>query len=80
MLQATMGFVEVILLVTGVLFIAKSMFLYVKRTKDWSGVAVMVIKRVGMDAHEYRCYRFGVSCFVVGVIVRIVNMIFWPQL
>ena len=80
MLQTTMNYAEIVLLVTGLLLIAKSMFQYGLRTRDWSGVAIMIVKRVGMDAAEYRWYRFGVSCFVVGVIIRIANMIFWPQL
>ena len=79
MLQTTMNFAEIILLVTGLLLIAKSMFQYGLRTRDWSGVAIMIVKRVGMDAAEYRRYRLGVGCFVVGVVIRIANMIFWPQ-
>ena len=80
MLQTSMNYAEILLLVTGILLIAKSIFQYGQRTRDWSGIAIMIVKRVGMDAAEYRWYRFGVGCFIIGVAIRIVNMIFWPQL
>lgn len=78
MLETTMSFAEMILIVSGLLLITKSVMQYGKRTSDWSGVVKMFYKRVGMDTAEYKWYRLGVSCFVVGVIVRVVNLIFWP--
>ncbi|MDX1302910.1 hypothetical protein [Photobacterium sp.] len=80
MLQITMNYAEILLLVTGLLLITKSLFQYGKRTRDWSGLAMMIVKRVGMDTAEYRWYRLGVSYFVAGVVIRIANMIFWPQM
>ena len=78
MLEITMNFAEMILIVSGLLFIAKSALQYGKRTTDWAGIAKMFYKRVGMDTAEYKWYRLGVSCFVFGVVVRIVNLTFWP--
>jgi len=78
MLETTMSFAEMILILSGLLFIAKSVIQYGKRTSDWSGAIKMFYKRVGMDTAEYKSYRLGVSCFVIGVAVRIVNLTFWP--
>ena len=78
MLETTMRFAEILLIASGLLFIAKSIAQYGKRTSDWSGVAKMFYKRVGMDTKEYKWYRLGVGCFVVGIVVRIVNLTFWP--
>ncbi|MGF1729201.1 hypothetical protein L4D19_06375 [Photobacterium kasasachensis] len=78
MLETTMGIAEMVLIISGLLFITKSVMQYGKRTSDWGGVVKMFYKRVGMDTAEYKWYRLGVSCFVIGVVVRIVNLTFWP--
>ncbi|MCG7587017.1 hypothetical protein [Photobacterium sp. OFAV2-7] len=77
-METTMSFAEMVLIISGLLFITKSVMQYGKRTSDWGGVAKMFYKRVGMDTAEYKWYRLGVSCFIVGVVVRIVNLTFWP--
>ncbi|GAB3526648.1 hypothetical protein GCM10027342_30830 [Photobacterium alginatilyticum] len=78
MLETTMSFAEIVLIISGLLFITKSVMQYGKRTSDWGGIVKMFYKRVGMDTAEYKWYRLGVSCFIVGVVVRIVNLTFWP--
>ncbi|MGF1690944.1 hypothetical protein [Photobacterium kagoshimensis] len=79
MLQTSLSAIEMLLITIGVLMIVKSMLQFGLRTKNWLGVVTMFYKRIGMDVAEYRWYRMGVASFVLGVIVRIVNLVFWPE-
>ncbi|KMV31947.1 hypothetical protein L4D00_20740 [Photobacterium swingsii] len=78
MLQTSLSVIEMLLITLGVLMIAKSMLQFGQRTHNWLGVATMFFKRVGMNVAEYRWYRMGVASFVLGVVVRIVNLTVWP--
>lgn len=78
MLETAMTIAEILFITSGLLFTAKSIHQYGRRTSDWAGAAKMFYKRIGMDTAEYKWYRLGISFFVVGVLVRIVNLTFWP--
>ncbi|OAN13166.1 hypothetical protein A3K86_16025 [Photobacterium jeanii] len=78
MLQTSLVVAEIVLLSLGVLMIIKSMAQFGQRTQNWLGVLTMFYKRVGMDIAEYRWYRLGVASFVLGVVLRIVNLTIWP--
>ncbi|UXI03930.1 CDK5RAP3 family protein [Photobacterium sp. TY1-4] len=78
MLETSLKIVEIMLIASGLLLITKSVFQYGTRTRDWSGVVKMFYKRVSMNVAEYKAYRLGVSAFILGVLVRIVNLTLWP--
>ncbi|KLV05490.1 membrane protein [Photobacterium aquae] len=70
---------EYVLVAVGLSMLGRGIYLYGHRTRDWSGIAKMFYQRVGMLAGEYRWYQLGVSVFVLGVVVRIVNLMLWPS-
>ncbi|UTV30233.1 hypothetical protein [Photobacterium atrarenae] len=76
--ETTLQFAEIILIACGLMLITRSIFQYGKRTRDWTGVAKMFYQRVSMNVAEYKAYRLGVSAFILGVIIRIVNLTLWP--
>ncbi|PSW21834.1 hypothetical protein C9I98_00780 [Photobacterium sanctipauli] len=78
MLATGMFTLQMALLVVGLAMVGASIAQYGKRTHDWAGVVKMFYKRVEMTTSEYKSYRLGVALFVLGVVVRIVNLTFWP--
>ncbi|QUJ70481.1 hypothetical protein KDD30_20530 (plasmid) [Photobacterium sp. GJ3] len=78
MLEIIAKTAEWTLLIVGLLLILTSMANYGRRTKDWGGLVTMFYKRVSMTAKEYNFYRFGVAAVVLGIVLRMVNLIFWP--
>nr|WP_198160276.1 MULTISPECIES: hypothetical protein [Photobacterium] len=77
-MEATMKFIEIIFLVSGMMFISTGIIQYGRRTSDWFGVIRMFYRRISMSVVEYKWYRSGVACFVLGVIARVANLTFWP--
>ena len=78
MLQVSMAIGEYLLIMAGLAMTGAGIVLYGRRTHDWSGVVKMFYKRIGMSVEEYKWYRLGVSALILGVVVRVVNLIFWP--
>ncbi|WP_299012935.1 hypothetical protein [uncultured Photobacterium sp.] len=78
MLETITNVAEILLLVFGLMFITMGVGQYGWRTADWGGVVKMFYQRICMNTSEYKWYRLGVSSFVFGVIVRIVNLTIWP--
>ena len=78
MLQVSMTVAEYVLILAGLVLVGNGIILYGRRTSDWTGVLKMFYNRIGMSAAEFKWYRLGVAALVLGVIVRIVNLTFWP--
>ena len=78
MLQVSMTVAEYLFILAGLVMVGNGIILYGRRTSDWTGVLKMFYNRIGMSADEFKWYRLGVALLVVGVIVRIANLTFWP--
>ncbi|WP_428468883.1 hypothetical protein [Photobacterium minamisatsumaniensis] len=78
MLATGMFTVQMALLVVGLAMVTVSIAQYGKRTHDWGGIVKMFYKRVEMTSGEYKSYRLGIALLVIGVVIRIVNLTFWP--
>ncbi|PSW15715.1 hypothetical protein C9J01_01475 [Photobacterium rosenbergii] len=79
MLQVSMTVAEYVLILAGLVLVGNGIILYGRRTSDWTGVLKMFYNRIGMSAVEFKWYRLGVAALVLGVIIRIVNLTFWPS-
>ncbi|MBY5946289.1 hypothetical protein [Photobacterium rosenbergii] len=79
MLQVSMTVAEYVLILAGLVLVGNGIILYGRRTSDWTGVLKMFYNRIGMSASEFKWYRLGVAALVLGVIIRIVNLMFWPS-
>lgn len=78
MMAATMSVLETILIFAGIFMILRAIIRYGKRTNDWKGTLTMFFKRVPMKVDEFRWYKLGVSFVLFGIVIRVVNMTFWP--
>ncbi|MBL4829955.1 MAG: hypothetical protein JKY55_08750 [Aliivibrio sp.] len=77
-MEMVMSGIENILIFGGVASIIRSIMLYGKRTEDWKGAVTMFLKRISLSITEAKWYKFGVSMFLLGVVLRIVNYTLWP--
>ncbi|MDO6582053.1 hypothetical protein Q4491_11955 [Photobacterium sp. 2_MG-2023] len=78
MLEMASKSAEWLLLLSGVTLILTSMVQYGRRTRNWGGVMTMFYKRVSMTAIEFKFYRSGVAAVILAIVLRMVNLIFWP--
>ncbi|WP_117234117.1 hypothetical protein [Vibrio maerlii] len=67
----TLFWLEKVLLVAGILSILTSMYMYGRRSSDWSGLVTMFFKRVQMNIAEYKWYRIGVALVLVAVVLKV---------
>ncbi|KHT61894.1 membrane protein [Photobacterium gaetbulicola] len=78
MLQLSMSVAEYLLILAGLAMVGNGIILYGRRTSDWTGILKMFYNRIGMSVQEFKWYRLGVASLVLGVVVRILNLTFWP--
>ncbi|MGF1734645.1 hypothetical protein [Photobacterium satsumensis] len=78
MLQLSMTVAEYLLILAGLAMVVNGIIIYGRRTSDWTGVLKMFYNRIGMSVEEFKWYRLGVASLILGVIIRIVNLTFWP--
>ncbi|WP_237582944.1 hypothetical protein [Photobacterium halotolerans] len=78
MLEMASKSAEWLLLLCGVILILTSMVQYGRRTRNWGGLVTMSYKRVSMTAIEFKFYRSGVAAVILAIILRMVNLVFWP--
>ena len=75
------GYLEPAAFTTGLVLILIALFKYTQRTKDYgSGWRVMINKlKDGFTLDEFKFYRLGIVILVFGLIIRLVNQIFFPS-
>ena len=76
-MELVLNSIELLLIGTGIIFLCLSITQYGKRTSDWRGACTLFVKRIEMSAQEYKWYRLGISTFILGVTVRIINLTLW---
>ncbi|MDD9197217.1 hypothetical protein PVK62_15425 [Aliivibrio sp. S3MY1] len=65
---------ENLFIASGVFSLLLAISLYAKRTADWGGACLLFVKRIDLSIQEYKWYRIGVSVFIIGVLIRILNL------
>lgn len=75
---ATLNWIENITLLIGIGCILLSITQYGRRSSDWSGVVMMVFKRIPMNVAEYKWYRLGVALVIFAVVLRIIVLTLYP--
>ena len=79
MIETALSGIENVLIIGGLASIIRSIMLYGQRTQDWKGAMTMFVKRIPLSITEAKWYKFGVSMFLLGVVLRVINYTLWPM-
>ncbi|PSJ48327.1 LPXTG cell wall anchor domain-containing protein [Zobellella taiwanensis] len=71
--------VEILLLLAGIVLVAVGVLAYGRRRKDWLALPRILFNRArDLTLKEYQWLRFGGILLFAGVVVRILNLTFYP--
>lgn len=71
--------VEILLLLAGIVLVAVGVLAYGQRRKDWLALPRILFNRArDLTLKEYQWLRFGGILLFAGVVVRILNLTFYP--
>jgi len=81
MMIQLLGFLETAAFISALLLILTALFKYTQRTHDYQSVWRVLINQLkdGFNIAEFKLYRLGVSIAVFGLVLRLVNQIFFPS-
>jgi|GEM_PF-1923055 len=67
--------------ILGLLLVLTALFQYVQRTNDYHGIWRILINKLkdGFIVSEFKIYRLGVSILLIGLVLRLINHIFFPS-
>ena len=81
MIIQLLSFLEIAAFTTGILLILIALFKYTQRTQDYQSVWRVLINKLknGFNMTEFKIYRLGISILVFGLVLRLINQIFFPS-
>jgi len=67
--------------ILGLLLTLTALFKYTQRTQDYQSVWRVLINKLkdGFTIAEFKLYRLGISILLVGLVLRLINQIFFPS-
>jgi len=67
--------------IIGLILTLTALFKYTQRTQDYQSVWRVLINKLknGFNIAEFKIYRLGVSILIFGLVLRLVNQIFFPS-
>lgn len=65
----------------GLVLVFIALFKYTQRTKDYGSIWRVVLNKLknGFNLEEFKIYRLGAIILIFGLIVRLINQIFFPS-
>jgi len=81
MMMQLLSFLEIGAFTAAVLLILTALYKYTQRTQDYQSVWRVLINKLkdGFNIAEFRLYRLGISIAIFGLVLRLVNQIFFPS-
>lgn len=81
MIMQLLSILEPAAFTIGVLLILTALFKYTQRTNDYQSIWRVLINKLkdGFNIAEFKIYRTGVSILIFGLVIRLVNQIFFPS-
>tara|TARA_B110000046_G_C12803974_1_gene318408 strand:+ start:288 stop:536 length:249 start_codon:yes stop_codon:yes gene_type:complete len=75
------GYLEPAAFILGIGLVLIALFKYTQRTKDYGSVWRVMVNKLkdGFTIDEFKYYRLGVVILIFGLVVRLVNQIFFPS-
>jgi hypothetical protein len=75
------GYLEPTLFTIGLLLVLLALFQYIQRTQDYQSIWRVLLNKLkeGFTLAEFKIYRLGVAILIFGLVIRLVNQIFFPS-
>ncbi len=81
MIMQLLSFLEPAAFTVGILLTLTALFKYTQRTQDYQSIWRVLVNKLknGFNIAEFKIYRMGILILMFGLVLRLINQIFFPS-